>query len=213
MQGHPWFAALYDPLTWWAERWALGPLRDWLLSDVRGRVLEIGAGTGANLPHYARSAWVVASDPDPYMLRRATRKAKGERDGMTFLHCRAEALPFRDDSFDVAVMTLVLCTVEDPAGALQEARRVLRPSGELRLIEHVRAEGWLGRAQDAIAPLWRRLGAGCNPNRRTGELLRRIGFELEDMQGRELGTTPLLVGAARPVSSTEQIPSGVGANA
>lgn len=190
-----WHALLYDPLTWLAERKVLAPLRRNLLEGVRGRVLELGTGTGANLPYYPADAKVVATDPDPYMLRRAVAKNGGRVARVSFVQCRAEDLPFSDGSFDVVLATLVLCTVDIPSLAVREARRVLRPDGELRLLEHVRAANWLGRLQDAIAPAWQRLSLGCRPNRRTGDILTEEGFD-----SRGLGTTALLVGSARPVA-------------
>lgn len=194
MNWHFLHALLYDPLTWLAERKALAPLRRNLLEGARGRVLELGTGTGANLPYYPAATRVFATDPDPYMLRRAVAKNGGRAARVSFVRCRAEELPFSKGSFDVVLATLVLCTVDLPSLAVREARRVLRPDGELRLLEHVRATNWLGRVQDAIAPVWQRLSLGCRPNRRTGDVLAAEGFD-----SRGLGTTALLVGSARPV--------------
>lgn len=197
MKGHPLFAALYDPLTWWGERRLFGQMRSHLLTGLTGRVLEIGVGTGASLPYYPASVEVVGTDPDRFMLRRAVRRAGRVGPSVALVRCAAEALPFRDSSFDAAVSALTLCTVHDPDGALAEVRRVVRPGGTLRLLEHVRAEGWRGRAQDAIAPAWRPLAAGCHPNRRTGDALRRAGFGVVDLALHDLGVTLLLVGTAR----------------
>lgn len=122
-----------------------------LLAAVRGRVLDVGAGTGANLPRYPRdAAEVVLLDPSPGMLERARRRATEigaltqNREG------RAEALPFADESFDTVVFTLSLCTIPDPDAALRQARRVLRPDGRLLVLEHVRA--WRRASGPEIAP-------------------------------------------------------------
>lgn len=195
--GHPWFAAIYDTMNWLGERRLFGPLRERLVGDLPGRVLDLGAGTGANFPHYRAAELVVATDPDPYMLRRAVKKAARSHSSVGFVLCAAEALPFRAASFDTAVATLVLCTVDAPECSLAEVRRVLRPGTSLSLLEHVRFAGWRGRLEDLIEPGWRRLAAGCHPNRRTGDLLDAAGFATDQLEQRDLGTTQLIVGVAR----------------
>lgn len=196
-RGHPWFAALYNPLTWPAERGLLGPIRRRLAGSASGRVLEVGVGTGANLPYYGPAAGlVVAVEPDPFMLRRAARRARALRAAARLCQAEAEALPFADGTFDTVVVSLVLCSVGDQAAALAEARRVLRPGGTLRFLEHVRHEGWLGRLQDLVTPIWRRAGAGCHPNRRTEQAIRGAGFRIETIERRPAGLTPLLLGEA-----------------
>ena len=108
------------------------------------------------------------------------------------------SLPFAGAAFDAVVATLVLCTVADPARALAEVRRVLEPGGEFRFIEHVRADGWIGRVHDVITPIWRRIGAGCHPNRRTVEAIAAAGFEIVEPRARRLPAMPLILGVARP---------------
>lgn len=111
MKGHRWFAAIYDRFSQDDERRVLGPLRARLLGDARGRVLEIGAGTGFSFPHYGPVAEVVATEPDPYMLRRAVGRAReARRRGvrLSLVQCAAEALPFAPGSFDAAVAAVVL---------------------------------------------------------------------------------------------------------
>lgn len=196
-RGHRWFAACYDPLMCWAERWLLRPIRQRVAGEARGRVLEVGAGTGANFPYYSPGVdRVVATEPDPFMLRRAIPRARAARAPMSLCRAAAEALPFREGSFDTVVVTLVLCSVSDQAQGLAEARRVLRPGGSLRFLEHVRGEGRLGRLQDLLTPLWSRLGAGCRPNRRTEEAIRAAGFRLQEVEHRPGSLTPLIIGAA-----------------
>ncbi len=199
LRPHRWFAALYDVMGGPVERGPLGRRRAVLVRPLSGQVLDLGAGTGANFPLYGPSAHVVAVEPDPYMLRRALRRRALAGSGHIDL-CQAvgEALPFRDGSFDAVVATLVLCTVADPARTLHEARRVLRPGGRLYFLEHVRADGLLGRVQDAIRPLWSYFGGGCVVNRRTEATLRQVGFTVERITRTRMGLLPVIVGIARP---------------
>ena len=145
-------------------------------------MLEIGAGTGLSFPYYRRDVDIVAIEPDPYMLLRARRRAAALKLAVEFHAAPAEALPFPDGSFDAVVCTLVLCTVADPLRALGEIRRVLKPDGTYRFIEHVRGHGFQALAQDAVTPIWRRLGAGCHPNRRTLETIRAAGFRIDRLE-------------------------------
>jgi ubiquinone/menaquinone biosynthesis C-methylase UbiE len=197
-KGHRWFAALYDGMSRSEEKGFLGEMRRKLLADVSGDVLEIGAGTGANFEHYAATARVVALEPDPFMLKRAEKKlAELGRANITMQRGPAESLPFPDASFDTIISTLVLCTVADPARALEEMRRVLRPGGRVLFIEHVRADGPGGRVQDAIRPLWGWFGAGCHPNRRTEATLRDAGWDVViDERRRVFRFVPMLRGHA-----------------
>ena len=141
-----------------------------LLAAASGRVLEIGAGTGLNLPFYPEGIDLVLTEPDAPMARRA---------GWPVVPASAEALPFEDASFDTAVSTLVLCTVAEPARAIAELRRVLRPGGRLLFIEHVRGEGRLARWQDRLNRPWRHVGNGCHANRDTLAALREGGFAVD----------------------------------
>jgi len=110
----------------------------------------------------------------------------------------AEELPFEDASFDTVVSTLVFCSVGDPSRGLAEVRRVLKPGGTFRFVEHVRADGgWKARVQDAIVPLWGWLGAGCHPNRRTLETMKAAGFEIVESSREKLSGFPVVVGVAR----------------
>jgi ubiquinone/menaquinone biosynthesis C-methylase UbiE len=153
-----------------------------LLAGARGRVLEVGIGTGANLPHYPRSVEVeiVGLDPDPAKLRRAREKAAALGLPVDLRPGSAYPLPYPDGSFDAVVFALVLCTVPDQSAALREARRVLRPEGRLLFLEHVRsAEPGLARWQDRATPVWRLLCGGCHPNRNTRAAIEAAGFEME----------------------------------
>src|SRR5215213_9235585 len=177
--GHPIFAALYDPISASMERRWMGGRRRRLLAGARGAVLEIGGGTGANLAHYRDVDRVTIAEPDPFMRRRLDQKLTDARVPVEVSAAGAEALPFPDGSFDTVVSTLVLCTVPDQGSALEEVRRVLRPGGRLLFIEHVRAAGSAARWQDRLERLWGWLFAGCHPNRETVAAIEKAGFEME----------------------------------
>jgi len=179
MKGHKWFASMYDRMLASQEKGYLGAVRKEMLKDVSGDVLEIGAGTGANFQYYGAGAKVVATEPDPYMMERAQKRAAESDKNIELKSAPAEALPFPDASFDYVIDTLVLCSVKDQRKALSEMKRVLRPGGELRLYEHVRYENPAGALmQNIISPAWQWVGAGCHPNRDTGRALREAGFEV-----------------------------------
>lgn len=200
---HPIFAALYDRQFRALERSWLGERRAGLLRDLKGDVLEIGAGTGANLPHYRQAARVVATEPDPAMRRRLVRKAAQATVPVEARDGPAEPLPDPDGTYDAVVYALVLCTVSDPGRALAEARRVLKPDGRLIVLEHVRGSGRLATWQDRLDPLWSRVGAGCHPNRETRGAIERAGFTFdraEDFQPlpKWMPTSTMFEGVAVP---------------
>lgn len=191
-------ALLYDPVLALGERRGMAAHRATLLRGLRGRVLEVGAGTGLNLPHYPADVDLVLTEPDAAMAAQLRR-----RSAASVIPACAEALPFEDDSFDAVVSTMVLCTVDDPAAAMAEVRRVLRPDGRLVFIEHVRSgsdrlAGW----QDRLARPWRRVAAGCRCNQPTLDLLRGAGLAVtardERWRGMPALVRPLIVGEARP---------------
>ena len=136
---HPVHAALYDVLVVPQDWLGLRKQRARVAREARGDVLEIGVGTGLNLPHYADAARVVAVDPDRYMLRRARRRARKARVPVELVRASAEDLPFADDSFDTVVVTLALCTIGDPTAAVRELHRVIKPDGRFVFLEHGRA--------------------------------------------------------------------------
>ncbi len=190
-RGHPVFAAVYDRLTRSAERKFLGAHRARLGSRARGRVLDLGAGTGANFPYLDAGADLLAAEPDPYMLERARQHARALGRSVTFLADAAESLSLETASVDVVLATLVLCTVDDPARALGEIRRALRPGGRLLFLEHVRLEHpFWGRLQDAVTPLWSALCAGCHPNRDTVGAIQRAGFAIDEIEHYAFGPIP-----------------------
>ena len=168
----PW---LYDAYMAVLDKTGLLLWRRWLAGGSRGRTLEIGCGTGRNLPLLAKRLPVVAVEPDLRLLARARRRASGA----ALVAARAEALPLRNGSFDTVVSSLVFCSVSDPDRGLAEVARVLAPSGRLRMIEHVRsARPWLGRLQDLLQPCWTLISGGCHPNRDTEGAVRRAGFSI-----------------------------------
>ncbi|MBE2320678.1 class I SAM-dependent methyltransferase [Solirubrobacter sp. CPCC 204708] len=193
------FALIYDSALALGERRGMAARRREALRSLRGRVLEVGAGTGLNLPHYPDGLEVVLTEPDAAMARRLRRRA-GAR---PVIGAGAEALPFEDGSFDAVVSTMVLCTVADPAAAIRELRRVLRPGGRLVFIEHVRSGSHrLARWQDRLATPWRAVAAGCRCNQPTLELLRAGGMTVTAGEARWRGmpalVAPLVIGEARP---------------
>jgi ubiquinone/menaquinone biosynthesis C-methylase UbiE len=199
------FAASYDRCMSGAEKHGLGERREKLIGGAHGRVLEIGGGTGANLPYYGEGVRTLTlTEPERPMVRRLQKRALEVRPDAKILRAPAEDLPFNDDSFDTVISTLVLCTVDDQPRALRELRRVLRPGGRLLFIEHVRAdEEKLARLQDRMLPINVRIGHGCHCNRRTLDGIRGAGFDISTLQSDSLKhappfVRPLVVGTAAP---------------
>lgn len=188
----PW---VYDLMLSVLEWRGLGRWRRQLVLGARGRTLDLGCGTGRNLPLYA-GARPVGVDPSLDCLHKARRRAPG----VPLVRARAEALPFRDATFATVVGGLVLCSVDAPADALAEVARVLVPGGEVRLLEHVRSDGVGGRVQDALQPLWTRVAGGCRPNRRTESSVEQAGFEVAP--GRRARGTMRLFNAKRRTPPT-----------
>lgn len=191
----PW---LYDAGMALFERGGLGRWRGWLAKGATGRTLDLGTGTGRNLPLFPPGVRAVAVDPHPENMARARARAPG----VPLVIARAEALPFRDRAFDTVVSGLVLCSVGDPDRALREVRRVLRPGGALRLLEHVRERGVRGALQDLVQPAWTALSGGCHPNRDTEAAVERAGFRIEAESVRRRGTMRRLQARAPAAAST-----------
>jgi ubiquinone/menaquinone biosynthesis C-methylase UbiE len=189
------FTAIYDPLLWIAERAGMSRRRDSLLACARGRVLELGAGTGLNLRHYSDAVEeLVLTEPAAPMLSRLRERARRSGRECTAVAAAAERLPFEDDSFDTVVSTLVLCTVDDPRRAIGEIARVLRPGGRLLFLEHVRADSRrLARWQDRLHRPWHAFAAGCNANRATIELLRESELRVGELERDRWKWMPVLV--------------------
>jgi ubiquinone/menaquinone biosynthesis C-methylase UbiE len=171
------FAAIYDRMLADTEEAGLREHRRALLAKARGRVLEIGAGTGLNVEHYGPEVTeLVFTEPEEPMARRL--RARVERGEV--VEAPADELPFEGDSFDTVVSTLVLCTVPDQERAIAEIRRVLKPDGRLLLLGHVRSsDPKTAKWQDRLMRPWRFIGHGCHCNRDTAAALGRAGFRLE----------------------------------
>lgn len=171
-------AVVYDPFLWFGEVSGMRRRRRALLAETRGRVLEIGAGTGLNVAHYPPDVDdLLLAEPDPGMRRKLARRVARLDRPARIIDAGAERLPLADSSVDAVVSTLVLCTVSDPERALREIARVLRPDGELLFIEHVRAGSRFQAAcQDVLSRPWRGFAGGCVCNRPTLDLLRDCGF-------------------------------------
>lgn len=179
------FAAIYDPFMAGAEAGRLGGLREEVLAHLDGHVVEIGAGTGANLPHYPASVDRLSlCEPEPAMRARLSTKAAELADErIEVLDAPAESLPFDDDTVDHLVSTLVLCTVDDLTAAVAEAYRVLRPGGTLTVIEHVASDGRVALAvQRTVTPAWRVVARGCHLDRPTVEVLEAAGFDTSRLE-------------------------------
>jgi ubiquinone/menaquinone biosynthesis C-methylase UbiE len=189
------FAAGYDRLMAGPEKAVLRGRREALISRVTGDVLEVGGGTGANLPFYGAGVReLVITEPEEPMARRLERKLAGYALPARVVRAPAENLPFADASFDYVVSTLVLCTVADPVRALAEIQRLLKPSGHLVFLEHVRSEGpGLARWQDRLDGVQVRVGHGCHCNRRTLENIEHAGFSVAELEHDRMRKAPPIV--------------------
>ena len=197
-------ALTYDRFMAATEKAGLAERRKTLLRTATGRVLEIGGGTGANLPFYSDGvAELVIAEPEEAMARRLERKLPGYCIPTRIFCAPAEQLPLPAESFDYVVSTLVLCSVTDPARALAEVRRVLKSQGRLLFIEHVRSDNpKLARWQDRLRRPWSWVGHGCQCNRPTVESIRAAGFSITELRHENLPKAPpivrpLVIGTAR----------------
>ena len=186
----PW---LYDACCALFERFGLGRWRRWLVGGAEGRTLDVGCGTGRNLSLVGAGTRVIGLDPAREPLLAARRRAPR----VPLVQGDAQALPFRDGTFDTVISGLVFCSVPDPRRGLAEVRRVLRPGGALRMLEHVRATGGLkARVQDRWQPFWTRLTGGCHWNRDTERTVETSGFAIDSATLRARGDLRRFV--ARP---------------
>jgi SAM-dependent methyltransferase len=182
---HPICARLYAKGSQAAEQRGLGEQRRRMLAGLAGSVVEIGAGNGMNFARYpAQVTCVHAFEPEPYLRALAVEAARAARVPVVVADAPAEALPLEDASVDAAVASLVLCSVSDPARAMAELRRVVRPGGELRFNEHVASERRVRRALQRVADatVWPRLSGGCHLGRDTAASLEAAGFAIEHVE-------------------------------
>lgn len=189
-------AALYDRFMRGVEEGCLREWRSELLAGLDGVVLEVGAGTGANLDLYPPSvSELVLTEPDRHMRGRLAPAAR--KRSATVHDAPAEELPFAEGSFDAVVATLVLCSVRDPDAALASIHRVLRPGGQLVFIEHVAADERPSRLawQRRIEPAWKLIAGNCHLTRRTEDAIVRSGFELGHVTRESMRKAP---GVVRP---------------
>ena len=189
------FAALYDRMLAGTEKAGLRERRARLLASARGSVLEIGAGTGANLPLYGSDVEALTvTEPEAPMARRLAKHLREQSRAAQLVEASAEQLPLPDAQFDTVVSTLVLCTVPDPQRALREVWRVLKPGGLLLFIEHVRSEEpKLAKWQDRLNGLNRIVAHGCNCNRDTLANIKQAGFSIAALEHDQLQKAPPIV--------------------
>lgn len=189
------FAALYDRAFEATEEAGLREMRRAALSAASGRTIDIGSGTGANLALYpARVTELVLAEPDPHMLKQLRSKVGEAGVSAEVVEAPAEALPFEDSSFDTAAFTLVLCTVPNPAAALAEVARILKPGGKLLFVEHVRADdAGLAQWQDRLEKPWRFIADGCHCNRDTVAAIEASPLTLESVERGKLPKAPPIV--------------------
>lgn len=192
----PW---LYDAGMALLEATGLRAWRTWLAGGAKGRVLDVGCGTGRNLELLHGGARAIGIDTCLDSLRKARSRAPG----VPLVQARVEALPFRDGVFDTAMSGLVFCSVADPPSGLREIARVLKPGGTLRMLEHVRAAGpWHGWLQDRSQPAWTWLTGGCHPNRDTEGVVKEAGFSIDPSSRRASGLMRRFVATPRSEQQT-----------
>jgi ubiquinone/menaquinone biosynthesis C-methylase UbiE len=162
----------------------LRPYRERVAGAAEGRILDIGVGSGLNLPFYARQGQeILGLDPSPRLLARAVSNAQHLQISVYLLEGSAERIPLADRSMDTVVMTWTGCSIPDIRTALGEMRRVLKPGGRLLFVEHGRApEAGVARWQDRLDPFWHRFSGGCHLNRKIDDLLSEAGFRLDRLQ-------------------------------
>ncbi|GAA2904167.1 class I SAM-dependent methyltransferase [Streptosporangium fragile] len=182
---HPIFARFYACISQALERGGLAERREALLAGLSGKVIEVGAGNGLTFAHYPPTvARVLAVEPEPRLRRLAQENARRALVPVEVVGGLADRLPAEDASFDAAVVSLVLCSLPDQASALRELRRVLRPGGELRFLEHVRADspGMIRLQRLLDATVWPRLFGGCHTARDTVTAIGQAGFTIERLE-------------------------------
>jgi SAM-dependent methyltransferase len=205
------FARWYPVVVGWSENAGQRETRAQLLAQAAGVTLEIGAGSGYNSPHYPETVTdLVVTEPSSHMLvnlRRGLETEPSQVGSLQLLQAAAENLPFEDDTFDTVVATFVHCTIPNPLAAMNEIARVLQPAGRYLFIEHVRSPNsrTLAFFQDLIEVPHRYIAAGCHPNRRIEDLLRKSDLMVERLEHARMprslpSVRPTIIGTARPRS-------------
>ena len=203
------FAAVYDGQMRRSEKAGLTNMRQELVAHATGTVLEIGAGTGANLSHYpAGVSSLTVTEPDVFMLQRLERRADSESPVPMVLRAPAEDLPFEDATFDVVVSTLVLCGVDDQLRAVREIRRVLRPGGRFLFLEHVRASDPVAAKKQDRMNWLNRAVVCCDCNRPTLDTIEAAGFRVTSLEHTELPKAPSFARPALVGAATSPGPNG-----
>jgi ubiquinone/menaquinone biosynthesis C-methylase UbiE len=206
---HPVFARVYARTAPRMERAGYGDRRDQLLAGLSGRVIEVGAGNGMNFAHYpAPVTHVLAVEPEPHLRELARAQAGEARVPIEVVDGTADDLPAGDDAYDAAVASLVLCTVQDVAAALAEIHRVLRPGGQLRFFEHVRAgTPGLARVQRVLdATVWPTFGGGCHTHRDTRAAIEAAGFTIDEIREFRIPDSGIPAPASPHILGTASIP-------
>jgi ubiquinone/menaquinone biosynthesis C-methylase UbiE len=173
-------SSFYDRMMAPLESAFLGECRQAIMYAVQGEILEIGGGTGANIPFLDPNLDLYLTEPNWRMCEKIRRREGPGRIRISI--SAAEALPFPPESFDAVISTLVLCTVSSQTETLCEVSRILRPGGKLIFVEHVKGKGFRAVLQDLLQPFWSKLGCGCRPNRRTVEAIAESGFAIRELE-------------------------------
>lgn len=174
---------LYDAAMKPFEKSRFYQIRASIAGNAKGKVLEIGSGTGINFPYYKKADLVKAIEPDSGMRKQSEQRAESAKIQIKIYDAIAEALPFADDEFDTVVSTLVFCTIPEPEKALKEIQRCAKSNADIYFFEHVRMDQKpLGSIQDAMTPLWKKVAGGCHLNRDTLQLIRQSGLSVTDVK-------------------------------
>ncbi|WP_347549914.1 class I SAM-dependent methyltransferase [Pseudalkalibacillus hwajinpoensis] len=178
-----WFPILYDSVMAPFEKYRFRKIRENLVTRSQGRVLEIGSGTGVNFPLYNGVLQVDAIEPNPLMRKQSQSKLEQAKVPIYVYGAEAEKLPFENNTFDSVVATLVFCTIPHPAQAIKEIQRVCKPNASLLLFEHIKMhQPVLGKTQEIVTPIWKKICDGCHLNRDTLQLLNQSNMRINKVE-------------------------------